>query len=164
MLVGELALPAATWSLQNPKVLTIEKSSPVTIFSKTFTFFSLALWERSRARARDQQYQHKVNCTYMYCVYACCWGVGNPDKSFIIFFQHEINHAPLMFLGTDFWSTVPLHHTDFRPLSTPKLIRTLFPSDLWCLTMTKAHFCVDMIWEFRRKPTLRAIIRYQGLH
>ena len=49
VLVGQLILSAATWSLQNPKILTIEKSSPVTIFSKTFTFFS---WRFGSARAR----------------------------------------------------------------------------------------------------------------
>ena len=103
-----------------------KKFARYNIFKNVYIFF-MALWERSRARARDQQYQHKVNCTYMYCVYACCWGVGNPDKSFIIFFQHEINHAPLMFLGTDFWSTVPLHHACSDGFST--VINTRYHSE-----------------------------------
>ena len=85
----------------------------------------MALWERLRARARDQQYQHKVNCTYKYCVYACCGGVGNPDKSFIIFFQHEMVRNQSC--ATDVPRNRFLKHrtvapTDFRPLSTPVII------------------------------------------
>ena len=53
-------------------------------------------------RVRDPQYQPKVTCTPMWCVYVCWQGAGDPDNAFIMFFHHEINHAPMVFSRTKF--------------------------------------------------------------
>ena len=60
-------------------------------------------WKRSGACACDPQYQPKVTCTPMWCsVYVCWQGAGDPDNVFIMFFHHEINHAPMAFSRTKF--------------------------------------------------------------
>ena len=38
----------------------------------------------------------------MWCVYVCWQGAGDPDNAFIMFFHHEINHAPMAFSRTKF--------------------------------------------------------------
>ena len=38
----------------------------------------------------------------MWCVYVCWQGAGDPDNAFIMFFHHEINHAPMVFSRTKF--------------------------------------------------------------
>ena len=59
-------------------------------------------WKRSGACACDPQYQPKVTCTPMWCVFVCWQGAGDPDSAFIMFFHHEINHAPMAFSRTKF--------------------------------------------------------------
>ena len=82
-------------------------------------------WKRSGARARDPQYQPRVNFTPMCCVYVCWQSVGDPNKTFIIFFQHEINHAPWLFLKnkkiTPPGAVTSSGHARYRPLCTPDL-------------------------------------------
>ena len=62
----------------------------------------MSKWKRSGACACDPQYQPKVTCTPMWCVYVCWQGAGDPDNAFIMFFHHEINHAPMAFSRTKF--------------------------------------------------------------
>ena len=102
VLMWQLPQATATWALQNQKVLTEKKKlCRYTIFKNVFPS-SPSKWKRSSTRARDQKYQHKPKCGHTCCVHTCCRDVDNPGTRFKFFFQHEINHSPLLFRRTHF--------------------------------------------------------------
>ena len=97
-----------------------KKSCAVTPFFKNVFPSSPSKWKRSSTRARDQKYQLKPKCGHTCCVHTCCRDVDNPGTRFKFFFQHEINHSPLLFRRTHFLKhravTLTLLRRIWRPL------------------------------------------------
>ena len=97
---------------------TLEK----TVMSKTQNVFSSTpSWQNGSARARARV-THNTNPKWIIppcvcCVYVCWQGVGDPNKTFIIFFQHEINHALCLFLkNKNIALQAPIHHLVMRDI------------------------------------------------
>ena len=116
----QLRRATARWALQNQKILTAKKSCAVTPFFKNVFPSSPSKWKRSSTRARDQKYQHKPKCGHICCVHTFGRDVDNPGTRFKFFFQHEINHSPLLFRRTHFLKhravTLTLLRRIWRPL------------------------------------------------
>ena len=98
----QLFRTAAIFCCQYAKVHAKKKVRSVKKSKRFFINTIMSKWTRSGACARDPQYQPKVTCTPMWCVYVCWQGAGDPDNAFIMFFHHEINHAPMAFSRTKF--------------------------------------------------------------
>ena len=120
---GSCGPPLPFSSVRSSQKCTLKKK--FVPFKKSKRFFIntiMSKWTRSGACARDPQYQPKVNCNPIYCVQVCvCWqSAGDPNKTFIIFFQqHKINHANKIFAPQ-----APLHYVvmrDIDRLCTPDL-------------------------------------------
>ena len=129
MLMWQLRRATARFHRQNENIFKNDEHDAVTsVFQNAFSFFPWKMKRSTRARVANK-YNHKVNYTHIHCVYVCWWGVSDPNNVFVIFFQHEINHAPLVFHGTDFWSTVPLHRACADAAGLPTVIDTRYHSD-----------------------------------
>ena len=102
MLMWQLRRATARFHRQNENIFKNGEHDAVTSFLKTlFHFFPWKMKRSARVRVANK-HNHKVNYTHIHCVYVCWWGVSDPNNVFVIFFQHEIHHVPLVFLGNRF--------------------------------------------------------------
>ena len=99
---GSCAAQLPFSSVKSQKYSLKKKFVPFKNSKRFFINTIKSKWKRSGACACDPQYQPKVTCTPMWCVYVCWQGAGDPDNAFIMFFHHEINHAPMAFSRTKF--------------------------------------------------------------
>ena len=119
MLMWQLRRATARFHRQNENIFKNDEHDAVTsVFQNAFSFFPWKMKRSTRARVANK-YNHKVNYTHMHCVYVCWWCGSDPNNVFVIFFQHEINHVPLVFLGNRFLKHRTVALTDSWTVSTP---------------------------------------------
>ena len=109
---------------------TLEKKSGYVKNSKRFFINTIMTkWKRLGARVCDPQCQPKVNCTPIYCVYVCCQGVGDSNKTFNLLFQTWNQSSALVVPQEQNFHAAGavtfFGHARYRPLSTPDLSWTL---------------------------------------
>ena len=132
---GSCGPPLPFSSVRSQKCTLKKKFVP---FKKSKRFFIntiMSKWSRSGACARDPQYQPKVTCTPMWCVYVCWQDVGDPYKGFIMFFHHEINHTHQWCSQNKIFAPLaPLHHLVMRNIERYARLSSAGPVVTWYST------------------------------